>query len=86
MASASGIQVQPQVVRDEALSTEINPDPYRSGSMQEIIDAWLPLTFAINSLNRAMGNQDLYPFVLPPPAIAKLTFVHEVVHSRREPS
>ena len=84
MASAFGIQVQPQVVRDEALSTEINPDPYRSGSMQEIIDAWLPLTFPINSLNRAMGNQDLYPFVLSPRAIAKLSFIHDVVRSRRE--
>jgi hypothetical protein len=31
-----------------------------------------------------MGNQDLYPFVLPPPAIAKLRFIHDVVHSRRE--
>ena len=51
-------------------------------SMQEIIEAWLPLTFAMNSLNRAMGNQDLYPFVLSPAAIAKLSFVHDVVHRR----
>jgi hypothetical protein len=29
-----------------------------------------------------MGNQDLYPFVLSPPAIAKLSFVHDVVHLR----
>ena len=84
MASAFGIRVQPRVVRDEALSAEIDLDPYRSASMQEIIEAWLPLTFAMNSLNRAMGNQDLYPFVLSPPAIAKLSFVHDVVHSRRE--
>ena len=48
--------------------------------MTEIIDAWLPLTFAVNSLNRAMGNQDLYPFVLSPMVIEKLTFVHEIVH------
>jgi hypothetical protein len=52
--------------------------------MQEIIEAWLPLTFAMNSLNRAMGNQDLYPFVLSPAAIAKLGFVHGVVHSQHE--
>jgi hypothetical protein len=31
--------------------------------MQEIVDAWLPLTFAVDSLNRAMGNHDLDPFV-----------------------
>ena len=52
--------------------------------MQEIIESWLPLTFAMNSLNRAMGNQDLYPFVLSPAAIAKLSFVHDVVHSQHE--
>ena len=38
MASAFGIRVQPRVVRDEALSTEIDLDPYRSASMQEIIE------------------------------------------------
>ena len=83
MASAFSIRVQPRVVRDEVLSTEIDVDPYGSGSMQEIIEAWLPLTFAMNSPNRAMGNRDFYPFVLSPPAIAKLSFVHDVAHSRR---
>lgn len=50
--------------------------------MQEIIDAWLPLTFAMNSLNRAMGNHDLYPFVLSPAVVTKLSFVHDIVHGR----
>ena len=84
MASAFGIRVQPRIVRDETLAAEIDLDPYRSVSMQEIIEAWLPLTFAMNSLNRAMGNQDLYPFVLSPSAIAKLSFVHNVVRARRD--
>ena len=42
-----------------------------------LIEAWLPLTFAVNSINRSMGLNDLYPFVLSPPAIAKLALVHE---------
>jgi hypothetical protein len=29
----------------------------------------LPLTFAVNSINRSMGIADLYPFVLAPPVI-----------------
>ena len=61
------------------MSADINIDPYRSASMQEIIDAWLPLTFAVNNLNRAMGNADLYPFVLSPAVVIKLGFVHDVV-------
>jgi hypothetical protein len=83
MASAFGIRVQPRIARDESLAAEIDLDPYQTKDMAEIIDAWLPLTVAVNSLNQAMGNQDLYPFVLSPPVIAKLAFVHKVVHARR---
>jgi hypothetical protein len=82
MASAFGISVKPRLVRDETLSAEIDLDPYETASMQEIIDAWLPLTFAMNSLNRAMGNHDLYPFVLSPAVVTKLSFVHDIVHGR----
>ena len=39
-----------------------------------------PLTFAVNALNRSMGQPDLYPFVLSPTAIHKLGFVHALVH------
>jgi hypothetical protein len=81
MASAFGIRVKPRLVRDETLTTDINLDPYKpETSMEEIIDAWLPLTFAMNSLNRAMGSPDLYPFVLSPAVVVKLGFVHDVVH------
>ena len=80
MGSAFGIRVQPLITRDETLTTEIDLDPYQSNDMEEIIGAWLPLTFAMNSLNRAMGNHDVYPFVLSPAVITKLGFVHSVVH------
>jgi hypothetical protein len=45
----------------------------------DLIDAWFPLTFALNSLNRGMGLSDLYPFVLSSRAITKLRFVHDVI-------
>ncbi len=83
MASAFGIRVNPRLVHDDSLTADISLDPYRAETnMQEIIDAWLPLTFAMNSLNRAMGSPDLYPFVLSPVVVSKLGFVHEVVHGR----
>ncbi|HSK40759.1 MAG TPA: putative zinc-binding metallopeptidase, partial [Arenibaculum sp.] len=44
---------------------------------------WLPLAFAVNSLNRSMGQPDLYPFVLSPAAVDKLAFVHGLVHNGR---
>jgi hypothetical protein len=45
----------------------------------DLIGAWIPLTFALNSLNRGMGLPDIYPFVLSKRAIDKLRFVHDVV-------
>ena len=62
------------------LSAAIDFDPYVA-EMDRIIDAWLPLTFAVNSINRSMGQPDLYPFVLPPPVIWKLTFIHNQIHA-----
>ena len=48
-------------------------------SFGEMLDNWLPLTYALNAVNRSMGRDDLYPFTLAPQVIAKLTFVHERV-------
>jgi hypothetical protein len=79
MASAFGIRVRPRVTRDETMAAEIDLDPYRAGGMKEIIEAWLPLTFAVNNRNRAMGNNDLYPFVLSQAVVVKLGFVHDVI-------
>jgi hypothetical protein len=45
----------------------------------QLIDTWLPLTYALNAVNRSMGKDDLYPFVLSPTVLRKMRFVHEVV-------
>jgi hypothetical protein len=46
---------------------------------ERVIDAWLPLTYALNAVNRSMGKDDLYPFVLGPTVLEKLAFVHDLV-------
>jgi hypothetical protein len=51
----------------------------QEGSFGAILENWIPLTYALNSLNRGMGLADLYPFVLSQPAVEKLEFVHHVV-------
>jgi hypothetical protein len=53
--------------------------PAQMNSFESLIAHWLPLTFALNSLNRSMGLKDLYPFVLSQPVIEKLGFVHQVI-------
>ncbi len=57
----------------------VDLDPYAAAAIEEIVAAWLPLVFAMNSLNRSMGQGDLYPFVLSAPVIAKLGFIHGLV-------
>jgi hypothetical protein len=41
----------------------------------------VPLTVALNSLNRSMGHADVYPFVLSEKAIEKLRLVHDVIEN-----
>jgi hypothetical protein len=57
-------------------------DPYDASSMEELVQAWVPLTVAINGVNRSMGQPDLYPFVLSDPVLAKLRYIHELIHPR----
>ena len=81
IARAFGVSTHPAVTRGDELDASVEFDPYRAPGMSQLIDAWLPLSLALNSLNRAMGLSDLYPFVLSPPAINKLGFVHELVQA-----
>ena len=62
--------------RDPALATIPLPDEPATGGFDGIIADWLPLTYALNAVNRSMGRDDLYPFVLAPTVIDKLTYVH----------
>lgn len=52
------------------------PPPERDRDLAAIVEQWLPLTYALNAVNRSMGRDDLYPFVLAPAVVAKLDFVH----------
>jgi hypothetical protein len=45
----------------------------------ELIAHWLPLSYALNAVNRSIGKDDLYPFVLTPEVMAKLDAVHAAV-------
>jgi hypothetical protein len=45
----------------------------------ELVNTWVPLSRAVNQLNRSMGKDDLYPFVLSPRVLAKLRFVDSLV-------
>jgi hypothetical protein len=44
-----------------------------------IIDMWLPVSWSLNMVNRSMGHDDLYPFVLPVAVLEKMKFIHAVI-------
>jgi hypothetical protein len=79
-ARAFGIKVKSRVAPSE-LSAVVDFDAHNATSMAQLIDAWLPIAFAVNSLNRSMGLSDLYPFVLSPKTIEKLAFIHALTHA-----
>jgi len=79
-ARAFGMELHPRVRGKLPLDSEVDFDPYRALDPEWLIEAWLPLTVAVNSLNRSMGQPDLYPFVLSPPVVEKLRFVHGLLH------
>ena len=60
------------------IETEVRIDPYETNDFQKIVKNWVPLTFAINSINRSMGFPDFYPFILSQNVIRKLEFIHQL--------
>ena len=56
-------------------------DVYRKETFQALLERWVPLTLALNSLSRSMGHIDFYPFVLTPDVSKKLEFVHNVIRN-----
>ena len=74
-AGAFGIRID---VPDNPLSAEpavqVDHEPFEA-----ILADWLPLTYALNAVNRSMGRDDLYPFVLSHSVVEKLAWVHQTV-------
>jgi hypothetical protein len=54
-------------------------DVYREESFAGLKARWVPLTIALNTINRSIGHEDFYPFVTPEPAYEKLAFVHRLI-------
>ena len=80
-----GLRIRPKAGRDRGLAVAIDFDPYREENLERMIQAWFPLTYAVNELNHSMDQPDLYPFILAPKVIEKLSFVHRLVHQDAAP-
>lgn len=78
-AASLGMRVEPAVDEEGELSASVDFDPYRVRNPARLLSAWVPLTVALNMLNRSMGTADPYPFTLPDPVQQKLGFIHALV-------
>ena len=79
MANAFGLSIEPAIDRRGAHKARVDFDPYVEGSIEQIVEAWGPFVLAMNSVNRAMGRPDLYPFVLAPAVVDKLGFIRDLI-------
>ena len=84
MADSYNLNIHPKAAHDGALDATVEIDPYREADFKRIIETWIPLSNALNSLNRAMGLPDLYPFVLSVPVIEKLSAIHSLIDPAAE--
>jgi hypothetical protein len=78
-AVAWGLSLQPRGFDEPALNANLVLCGCRPASFDHMIESWFALTYVLNALNRGLGLQDAYPFILSTAAIDKLRFVHEVV-------
>ena len=46
------------------------------------VAVWVRLADAVNAVSRSMGERGVYPFVLTPQVVEKLSFVHDCVRRR----
>ena len=65
----------------EGQAGRLQDDPYLSQDVQAMTDVWVAVSVALNSMNRGMGQPDLYPFVLSARVIDKLAFVHQLIQN-----
>lgn len=82
-AYSFGISAAPRELHSDNLDFKADFDPYLTGSLETILDKSVNLTFAVNSLNRSMGQPDLYPFVIAQPVKDKLHFIDRLINKNR---
>lgn len=83
MARAFGMYINAPIAREGELEAAVDFQPYRAPDIATLVDTWLPLSNALNSLNRTMGQPDVYPFILSRAVVKKLGAIHDLVHGNR---
>lgn len=78
-AAALGISIEPLRGDEPTIREMPNPVEDEAVSFDRMMTSWTPLTYVLNNLNRGLGNDDAYPFVLSTTTVSKLRFVHDTI-------
>ena len=78
-ATACGLSLRPRRLDEPRLTREINLTNRNADSFNQLLEGWFPLMYLLNNLNRGLGLQDAYPFILSGAAIDKLRLVHMAI-------
>jgi hypothetical protein len=81
-ARSFGMAIDPR--GHQEMATEVDFDPYRASDAEQLVTAWVPLSVAVNSIQRSMGQPDFYPFVLSPPVVEKLEYLRQLIQNTAE--
>lgn len=65
------MQTVPKISSPESLKMNAN--------FNKIMDTGIPLLYALNSLNRSMGENNPYSFIISEPVKKKLEFSHNLL-------
>jgi hypothetical protein len=77
-----GLNVTP-IESNNDMKANVSFDPYLVADFDIIVKTCIPLSFAVNSINRAMGVPDVYPFIITPAMITKMNFIHQLLLKER---
>lgn len=77
-----GLNVAP-IGSVKGMGAKVSFDPYTTAEFDVIVQTCVPLSFAVNSINRSMGVSDVYPFVITSIVVEKMKFIHQLLLPKR---
>ncbi|MDB2439688.1 putative zinc-binding peptidase [Hellea sp.] len=72
----------PPVTANITLNEEVD-SPRDVDDFDRLLTQWIPVTIAMNAMNRSIGHNDYYPFALSPTISTKLRFIHDIIKNRQ---
>ncbi|HEX5737552.1 MAG TPA: putative zinc-binding metallopeptidase [Hydrogenophaga sp.] len=75
--------LDPYAAMDDPEQAKKPSDSVPMPTLHELLSQGMSVSLVLNSLNRSLGQDDAYPFVLTTPVLDKMAFVHEIVQRKR---